>query len=307
VSKRLQVRLRWFDDGALMLRRVLVAQGRADALPETGDFYACPCCLKAYPREAVAARMLTDEHVPPGLLGGRRLVLTCEPCNSGAGHEFDAHAVNRARAEDFMQGKFGEQDFPVTVHADGVPLRGKARWTEAGIQMVGVDEQNDPKQRAAHMAALDAYAESKDPKPTVSFTVHLKPYDDARARYSRIRAAYLAAFAGLGYSYILRNVMKPVRDQLANPDVKSLPTYMYRDPNNPPDARHILLVDDPDELRCVAVIMGEHAVFLPGLFEPLSWESRVGALAERRQDGDRLLVNLNGKGCALAAVGDLLP
>jgi hypothetical protein len=287
-------RLRWFDEGAPMLRLVLERLGRGGDLPAEGDYYACPCCLTAYTCDAVADRILTEEHVPPRSLGGRGLLLTCKDCNNNSGTHFDGHAQRRADADDFVRGRATSRVLPVTVHADGIPLRGTAQWTENGIQIIGVPRQNDPRVQAAQRRALDAYAESGDPKPSISFTVHTR-FNDARARYSWIRSAYLAAFAALGWSYILRPVMKPISDQLRNPTAEVLPTYMFRDESAPPDLRRILLVDEPDELRCVAVAIGEFGVFLPGLFRPLTWPQLADAFGRRRGDGDRITVQLDGK------------
>ncbi|WP_220292424.1 HNH endonuclease [Streptomyces sp. MBT84] len=287
-------RLSWFDEGAPKLRQVLDRLGLDDALPAGQDFYACPCCLVAYPREAVSGGLLTIEDVPPRSVGGRPLLLTCKRCNNTAGSDFDSHAATRANAEDFMRGRITGHTLPMTSHVDGIPLRGTAQWTDSGLQFVGVPKRNDPKVQAAHLVALDAYVESGDSRPNHSFTVHTR-FDEARARISWIRAAYLAAFAALGWSYIFRGVMDPYRKQLQQPDVSVVPTYIFRDPNASVAVRRVLLVDRPDELRCVAVVMGEHTVFLPSLFRPRPCDELVEAFASRRAAGDRLSVTLDGK------------
>jgi hypothetical protein len=292
----LKAKLRLFDEGALMLRRALERQGRGDLLPAVEEFYACPCCLVAHPREAAVEGRLTDEHVPPKGLGGRRMVLTCRQCNSSSGHEFDSHAVTRSWADDFARGKPG-RSLPATFNANGVPLRGIAQWADSGgIELIGVPRQNDPEVQAAHFDIFNEYVDRKDLHPRLSFTVHTY-FDETRARYSWIRSAYLAAFAGLGWTYILRSVMQPIRDQLASPDEEILPTHMLRTPSADPSVRRILLVDDPDELRCVAVVMGEHTVFLPGLERPLVYEELIAAIADAKelQADSQLSMNLRGK------------
>lgn len=277
-----------------MLRSVLERLGRGNDLPATGNYYACPCCLVAYTREAVEAGELTEEHVPPRVLGGKGLVLTCKDCNSSSGTHFDSHAHRRADTEDFLRGRVTGRALPATVYANGVPLRATAQWTGESIQIFGVPGQNDPKVQAAHFEAMDAYVDSRDPNPNISFTINGR-YSEARARYSWIRSAYLAAFAALGWSYIFRPVMKPITDQLRDPTAEVLPTYMFRDPSAQPDFRRILLVDEPEELRCVVVAMGEFMVFLPGLFHPLTWPQLADAFGQRRSADNRLTVNLNGK------------
>ena len=54
-------------------------------------------------------------------------------------------------------------------------------------------------------------------------------------------------------------------------------------------------MNDPDELRCVAVMLGEHSVFLPGLWNPLTWDELAAAFCRRREAGDRLNLTLRGK------------
>jgi hypothetical protein len=182
----------------------------------------------------------------------------------------------------------------MTSYVDGIPLRGTAQWTDDGIQLFGVPKQNDPRVQAAHFEALGAYVESGSPKPKHSFTIHTR-FDEAGARISWIRAAYLAAFAALGWSCIFRRVMDPYRSQLKYPDAMTLPTYIFRDHSAPPEVRRVLLVDRPEELRCVAVMLGEHMVFLPGLFRPMTCEELAEAFASKREEGDRLTASLGGK------------
>jgi hypothetical protein len=226
------------------------------------------------------------------------LVLTCVQCNSNSGASFDVHAVSRRDAEDFARGRVSGRVLRATFHVAGIPLRGTAQWTEGGLQLFGVPKQNDPKVQAAHFQALDAYAEggNPNPNPDVSFTIHTR-FDEARSRLSWIRSAYLASVAALGWSYIFREVMDPFRDQLKHPDAQIIPTYILRNPAASQAERRMLLVDQPDELRCVAVMLGEHTVFLPGIFRPLTCDQLAEVFGSRREADDKLHVNLNGKRC----------
>ena len=58
--------------------------------PDLVGVYICPQCSTPYERGALDARTLTREHVPPESLGGKRLVLTCQRCNSTSGSALDA-------------------------------------------------------------------------------------------------------------------------------------------------------------------------------------------------------------------------
>jgi hypothetical protein len=89
--------------------------------------------------------------------------------------------------------------------------------------------------------------------------------------------------------------MQPIRDQLKSPEAQLLQTYIFRDPDSSNSTRRLLLVDDPDELRCVAVMLGEYSVFLPGLWNPLTWDEIAAAFCRRRGVGGRLNLTLRGK------------
>ena len=65
----------------------------------SGDQYACPLCLRLFSEDALEARYLTIDHVPPRATGGRLAILTCHECNSESGHELDIHAANRSRTQ----------------------------------------------------------------------------------------------------------------------------------------------------------------------------------------------------------------
>ena len=285
---------RWFDEGAAKLRMVLAKQGRDGELPSADPYYACPCCLRVYPRVAVTAKVLTIEHVPPEALGGLPMLLTCADCNSSSGTKFDSHATQKAVADAFVRGETVNRRVRATSYIDGIPLRGYAQSTEDGISLVGIPKQNNPRELAAFLEALGSLADQENASSRFSFTIHTR-YDEARARLSLIRAAYLAAFAGLGWSYILDPVMQPVRNQLNNPESRALETYIFRDPNSSSSVQRLLIVNNPDELRCVAVIIGEYSVFLPGLCQPMTWDETAAAFCRRREADDRLSVTLHGK------------
>ncbi|GAB3831725.1 HNH endonuclease [Dactylosporangium cerinum] len=291
----MEKRLRWFDEGAPLLRAAADRLGFGAALPAGEDWYACPLCLVAWPRSAVTTRLLTEEHVPPHALGGRGLLLTCAECNNTAGTALDAHAVRRRHVEDFAAGRATGHTLPVTVHADGIPLRGTIQWTDDGsLQIFGVPQRNHPGQQAAHLRTLDEYADQADPNPDVAFTIQGDRYDANRDRLSWVRAAYLAAFAALGWHYIFRPIMNPYRAQFREPDRAIAPIQVLRDRTAPADQRRILFVEEPDDLRGVAVAFGQRLILLPGVDRPQTCHQLHDALTAR-STGAEPRADLNGK------------
>lgn len=112
----------------------------------------------------------------------------------------------------------------------------------------------------------------------------LRSYSEAnlsvtRARLSWVRAAYLAAFAALGWRYMFLPHLDPLRAQLADPAVSLLPPLALFDPAAPRERRQVLVVQEPDELRSLAVVLGRHTVFLPGLEDPQPFDALSAALA----------------------------
>ena len=122
---------RWFDAGARALRRTLTAHGFTDEVAELDrrfpdGAYACPCCLNAYGRGALAdePRTLTEEHVPPKLAGGRELLLTCAKCNNESGRVWDIHASRHQHLHDAVLGRTGDP-VQATLTIGGSPVRGR--------------------------------------------------------------------------------------------------------------------------------------------------------------------------------------
>lgn len=237
--------------------------------------------------------MLTIEDVPPKAVGGRPMLLTCKACNNTAGSKLDAHAVMQAVGDSFARGIDTGRWMKATSFVDGIPLRGRARMTDAGLVFTGVPRQNSPAAGAEFQAAI-AVHDSNSPEPGLSVTVHTG-FEDTRARLSLIRAGYLAAFAGLGWSYILQDALHPIRQQLRAPDTQILQPYILRDPDAPRSQRSILVVNDPPELASVAVTLGEFTVFLPGLSQDGGWESVTASFARHADSNGRLQTRLHGK------------
>jgi hypothetical protein len=270
-------RERWFVEGAAALRQTLTAIGLADALSPTGEFYACPCCLTAYGRDALDARFLTVEHVPPRWAGGRELVLTCRDCNSTAGSAFDAHAERREAIHNLLAGRGPDRAVRAEFKVGDVITRGNIHYVGNAFLMVGVPRANNPKDIAETTRALDALA-TKGAGGQIEFRL-TEGVSVTRARLSWVRAAYLAAFAARGWRYAFLEHLNLLRAQLADPAASLLPPLAMIDQAAPRERRRLLVVREPEELRSLAVVLGSHTVFLPGLEDPQPFEVISAALA----------------------------
>ncbi|MDQ1631547.1 MAG: hypothetical protein QOC80_1519 [Frankiaceae bacterium] len=294
-----------------MLRLVTGRRGMTDQLPEYEEYYACPCCLVACNRAAVFAGILTEEHVPPEGVGGRRLLLTCKNCNNGAGSDFDAHAVTRLDADDFARGRVTGRTLPVPSYADGIPLRGTAQRMDGGIQIFGVPKQNNEKDLVAHVAALDAYVESGDPRPNHSFTIHTR-YSEARARISWIRVALPSVRWGQGPSRCsapggsLGRLMRMSRPRCSrrsalrwrSDDLDAAVPGRQAEPQDGPHRSRCTGLAIPRALRCRCTHRSERA-------RGSTFPAAAGPDLRARQSLPRRLLGIEGvKPCAdLAGVG----
>jgi hypothetical protein len=257
---------RWFDEGAAALRRALAAMSMQDALPSLGQFYACPLCLTAHGREALDGPhpSLTDEHVPPRAAGGSVLVLACAKCNNTAGTALDAHASRREEMHDLLAGRDPGRDLRAEFAVDDIVMRVRVNGAADALRLTVVDRANNPKDVAAATNALEAWAASGErPGGRIWFRLTEKTLL-TRAQLSYLRAAYLAAFAALGWRYVLGlPCLSLLRAQLADADAAILPPLALLDLRAPASRRQLFIVREPTELRSLAVVLGRYTVFLP--------------------------------------------
>jgi hypothetical protein len=290
--RAMQKRLTWFDEGSAAFNRAFgdVVVER-DGVEHMETVYPCPLCLRLFTRDAVVSNELTEEHVPPGSLGGRGLLLTCRNCNNTAGHELDADALTRHNAERFVRGE-SVRPIAATFKAGGFVVRGTAEMTSDTLKLQGVEKQNDEKVVDQFVKALESDMSGEQPR--FSFTI-LTKYDDARARLSWIRSAYLAAFAACGWRYIFTKELDAVRSGIAKPDSRGLSTHVMRVPGTDPALRRILIVSEPSDLQCLAIIMGEFVVFLPSPVALRTWDEIVKAFQKRTNAAGQLQASFSGQ------------
>jgi hypothetical protein len=197
--------------------------------------------------------LLTDEHVPPEKLGGRRVLLTCERCNSGSGTNFDSHAVREAAFRQFVSDE-GGGPMRANIFAGDAFIRGEVyRQGNTGVFMVGVPKRNDPAAMDAHVEALDAMTQDGGREPEFGFTI-TENFLPERAKVEKI-----------------------------------LPALTSYDAKAPSSRRQIHLAHEPTDVRCVLVSMGQHGVFLPGVGNPLSCVELSEAISRRVGDSQGML------------------
>jgi hypothetical protein len=252
-TKKTQIRS-WFNKGVAALQRVV---------PDAPLCYGCPLCRRGFPEQKID--LLTCEHVPPASLGGHRLILTCKDCNGRAGGKsgIDTHARRAEHVLDFAVGTM-ETPRPAECSVGSLKQRVEVYRSSGGLFIRGLPGNNPPETTRQIQQAMERMMIGQGHSFTISLSK--ETYSEPHERVSWLRAAYLAAFAALGYRYILRNGLNLVRQQIFEPDKKIIECFSISDPDASPERRLIILVSEPDWVRDLAVAMGRHIVLLPPLY-----------------------------------------
>jgi hypothetical protein len=241
-----------------------------DALTTNGGGrYLCPLCLHWF----ADLDELSLEHAPPESLGGRHIAITCRGCNSTAGHTVDAELRLAETIREFGLRRM-TKPMPATFRFAGIEQRVEALFDPDGLSIVGVSKQNHPDTASAMTAAFDEVVAERS--TNVVFKLSFRTPDFRKASIGWLRAAYLVAFATLGYRYILREELEEVRQQIRDPAAEILKRYCVITQKGPAD-RCITFVSEPLELKSVIVFVNPYAVFLPSDESAGTYE-RLGAL-----------------------------
>lgn len=266
----------WFDLG---VRAVAALR------PDLPAGYVCPLCTGLHPEAEID--QLTLEHVPPGSMDGREMVLTCRGCNVDEGSKSDMHARYREDHFDFAQHTM-TQRAPAKMTIGRTTLNAEMISSAEGIAIFGIPEQNHPETPARVGSALEQQG------ATAAFQLSLtrSRFEGRSANISMLRAAYLAAFALFGYTYAMDPRLDAVREQIRHPAQWALGTASIVEPHANRAARRIVVVLEPAELQSVAVTMGRHTIFLPSIW---STSNIYDVLSARARSESRLTDDIRGK------------
>ena len=106
-----------------------------------------------------------------------------------------------------------------------------------------------------------------------------KKYNAWRERVAWLRVAYLYLTALLGYTFVLREVLNPIREQFQRPDERLVPQLIRKiGPPLPDD--FMVAIFEPKELRAFGVKLGEWMYFLPGFEESDTFFDRFSSFKE---------------------------
>ncbi len=249
-----RLRLKFFKLGQKAIQRIY---------PSLPDGYLCPLCLRLFKAEALAANVLTLEHIPPKKLAGKPLCLTCIECNHGAGETLDPSMKSGEDALDFALGTM-KKPLIGKIEAEGAWESAEILADSDGIHIVGHPKSSPPYSPENLSEIFAEHAKDTHGNSPLSFS--LTWTDKFQLRHQLIgwlRSAYLVAFAKFGYSYAMNPLLKEVRAQISNPNKNLLRTFSITSASESPSTRRLMIVKEPAELQSVGVQFGRHFVFLP--------------------------------------------
>lgn len=264
-------RLAWFSKGVNALQR---------ARPGAPKVYGCPLCIRGYEK----AEALTVEDVPPRSVGGRPLVLTCGPCNHTSGYLLDA---NIRSGRDLQEMAAGTREAPIKLTQGNHTISARATFGPGGLLIDGVPEKSDPKAREALSQQLDRVAASGSTGCDFTITLSYR-HHSWREAVGWLRVAYLFAFAALGYRFIMRPELEPLREQFREPNESVVPEVMKRT-NETSLGDGIIFVHTPRELRSILVCLGCNLFFFPDFNHASDFYERI-----KRQPETPETLTING-------------
>ena len=269
-GKRDSKRQAWFSQGVTAFQR---------ARPGAPAVYPCPLCIRGF----TTPNALTLEDVPPKAVGGKPLVLTCRTCNNTSGHLLDSHIRSGQDLKEMTEGK---REASIRLTQFGHTINALATFSPGGISIAGLPKHSDPKAHKALFDELERAAASGSTDWNITITMSSR-HSPQREGVGWLRVGYLYAFASLGYQWVMRPELEPIREQFRKPDERLVPAVM-KHTDAAPAGDGISFVHSPRELRSILVRLGKNLFFFPNFNEAADFYQRIAA---QRQSSDTMRID----------------
>ena len=178
----------------------------------------CPICLSEFTRSDVVAGKVTLEHAPPKSLKGSAICLTCSQCNNKASR-MEHHAISAESAREKWSSGQGTR-----VEIDFFGNKKSFHYISSDPNAVLPTQVKHLRNGPIKIGALPL----KDPldiNKRIRFRTPGSPHYES---VSMIKSAYLMVFSLMGvggYKFAESVALKPVRDQIMNPEKRILTNY----------------------------------------------------------------------------------
>lgn len=263
----------YFERGAAAIRRY---NGR--------ELYCCPMCGKGFDRNALVTGDLTLEDSPPKSIGGRPIALTCRICNSGSGHSFESNLAKREEITALSQIILGERlnkGVRVSLEIGNTRINARLYQDEKGIRTFKTLEGNDPK---AIDQVISLFNETKIWDGQQLHVRSHASYSHRLALIAELKAAFVAAFAALGYRYVFDHRLRCVREQILKPSETIIDGWNC-------NIEHVLIPEFTlllvQSFPAVIVKFGQSSVILPWVTGP---DNLYEDLASQYQRGENIQI-----------------
>ncbi|MBN1569636.1 MAG: hypothetical protein JXA73_17460 [Acidobacteria bacterium] len=217
--------------------------------------------------QAVIDGTLTLEHVPPKSLGGKPLVLTCKDCNSGSGHSIDSAAALREDVESILDVIMGRKEdanpraAEMIVGGNRVQIRVSRSGGFTELKLVESASKPDALQGAQDV--LETHVRNGTGQgEEIRIEVTRKAFH-TKAAISDLKTAFLAAFAFFGYRFALHPNLRPVREQILQPDQDIIGNRFHTTLNDEASLKEPTLIAITEPLPCIAAIIGKRIILMP--------------------------------------------
>jgi len=188
--------------------------------------FICPLCLKLFNVGQLGEQVnsyITIEHVPPEILGGKPIVLTCKDCNSTCGHDVDVYLRNEIEHHERAYFNGSKGHFSKYSHG-GVEVNAITNEDKDGTVNISIErKRNSPIVFNTFIESVDASADDLNIDGRLILGDHKR--NVIKADIAILKSAYLYAFYKLGYKYILSTKLNAIRKQIQNPNEDILPQY----------------------------------------------------------------------------------
>ena len=230
----------------------------------------CPICLIPFTKKAVVAGLdVTLEHVPPKTLDGTVRCLTCSDCNRSAGQSLDqAVGLSDRTTRDREAGR------GVRVELDVFGTKHTTFFSPDGIAKIGLDSKlassTNMKNFLGKMSGHRFHLLTEMKRGPIwdvskGITLTIKRPRPNHTAVSWLRSAYLLVFSLLGrsgYRYAESEAIRPIREQIMNPDDELLP-WLLCDVSRLRLPNELIIMNNWKQLFCWIVKVGSMGVFLP--------------------------------------------
>lgn len=201
-------------------------QDLQEVQPGLREVVACPICLGIFSREAIARKQLTDGHVWPKDFRqdspkvSQMRVILCKNCNNTAGSKGDKQMqlMELIKKGEETGELYGKRIVEIRKKTKEPPVKLPVtifrNINDNSISITGSVDENINLPKISHKDQI-RFKEIIESKLPVSITIN--PNQELRPGIvpaGWITSAYLMAFYGLGYRYILHESLNPVRQYI---------------------------------------------------------------------------------------------